>query len=140
MSVAPDGPQAHVIELIDSERRWATRGADHRQDERAGDAPVIRALYRAWQAGVRVDLIVRGICCLRPGVPGHSDNIRVICIVDRFLEHARIFYSTTGASGGVSVVGGPMPRNFDRRVEVMFPVEDEGLRAGSSTEILVDCP
>ena len=101
------------------------------------DAPVIKALYRASQAGVSIDLIVRGICCLRPGVPGISDNIRVISIVDRFLEHARIFYFEAGGKREVYLSSADwMPRNFQRRVEVMFPIEDEGLRDRVIDEIL----
>ena len=101
------------------------------------DAPVIEALYRASQAGVSIDLIVRGICCLRPGVPGVSDNIRVISIVDRFLEHARIFYFENGGKREVYLSSADwMPRNFQRRVEVMFPIEDEGLRDRVIDEIL----
>ena len=101
------------------------------------DAQVIEALYRASQAGVSIDLIVRGICCLRPGVPGTSDNIRVISIVDRFLEHARIFHFGNGGKGEVYLSSADwMPRNFQRRVEVMFPVEDEGLRDRVIDEIL----
>src|SRR4029077_19418529 len=87
--------------------------------------------------GVSIDLIVRGICCLRPGVPGTSDNIRVISIVDRFLEHARIFYFHNGGKREVYLSSADwMPRNFQRRVEVMFPVEDEGLRDRVIDEIL----
>ena len=84
-----------------------------------------------------IDLIVRGICCLRPGVPGISDNIRVISIVDRFLEHARIFYFENGGKREVYLSSADwMPRNFQRRVEVMFPIEDEGLRDRVIDEIL----
>jgi len=98
---------------------------------------VIEALLEAAEAGVKVDLIVRGICCLRPGVPGTSDNIRVISVVDRFLEHARIFYFENGGKREVYLSSADwMPRNFLRRVEVMFPVEDEGLRDRVVDEIL----
>ncbi len=98
---------------------------------------MIQALYRASQAGVSIDLIVRGICCLRPGVPGTSDNIRVISIVDRFLEHARIFYFENGGKREVYLSSADwMPRNFQRRVEVMFPIEDDGLRDRVVDEIL----
>jgi polyphosphate kinase len=86
---------------------------------------------------VSIDLIVRGICCLRPGVPGVSDNIRVISIVDRFLEHARIFSFENGGKREVYLSSADwMPRNFQRRVEVMFPIEDEGLRDRVFDEIL----
>jgi polyphosphate kinase len=86
---------------------------------------------------VQIDLIVRGICCLRPGVPGTSDNIRVTSIVDRFLEHARIFYFENGGKREVYLSSADwMPRNFQRRVEVMFPVDDEELRDRVVDEIL----
>ncbi|MGH9174741.1 MAG: RNA degradosome polyphosphate kinase, partial [Vicinamibacterales bacterium] len=91
------------------------------------------ALYRAAQAGVKIDLIVRGICCLRPGVPGVSESIRVISIVGRFLEHVRLFYFKHGGTdGGECLYSGSadmMRRNLDNRVEVLFPVEDPRIRS-----------
>ena len=101
------------------------------------DEEIIVALYEASAAGVQIDLIVRGICCLRPGLPGVSENIRVQSIVGRFLEHSRIYYF--GNAGKPLVYLGSadwMQRNFDRRVEVVFPVEDEILKARITDEIL----
>ncbi len=93
------------------------------------DEECIMALYRASQAGVKVDLIVRGVCCLRPEVPGVSDNIRVISIVGRFLEHTRIYYFRNGGDEEVLLGSADlMPRNLSRRVEILFPVENMYLK------------
>jgi polyphosphate kinase len=101
------------------------------------DPDTIRALYDASRAGVSIDLIVRGICCLRPGVPGISDRITVRSIVDRFLEHSRIVYFENAHQPELYVGSADwMPRNFFRRIEVLFPVEDGGLRERIQDEIL----
>ncbi|WP_390883402.1 phospholipase D-like domain-containing protein [Kovacikia minuta] len=90
--------------------------------------PIIRKLYEASQAGVQVDLIVRGICCLRPGLEGISDNIRVISIVGRYLEHSRIFWFHNNSKEEVFIGSADwMPRNLDHRVEAVTPVEDPDL-------------
>jgi polyphosphate kinase len=92
------------------------------------DEEMIRLLYQASQAGVKIDLIVRGICCLRPGVPGLSENIRVISVLGRFLEHSRIFYFYNHGKETIYMGSADlMPRNLNQRVEVLFPVEDEDM-------------
>ena len=94
------------------------------------DTTLIEELYRASSAGVQIDLIIRGICCLKPGVPGLSDRIRAVSIVDRFLEHARIFYFANHDTPEYLLASADwMPRNLDRRVEIAFPVLDPALRA-----------
>jgi len=136
-NVAPLGLQERIVSLIDRETALGPKGRIVAKMNSLVDATVIKALYRASQAGVQVDLIVRGICCLRPGVPGTSENIRVISVVDRFLEHARIFYFDNGGKREVYLSSADwMPRNFQRRVEVMFPVDDEELRDRVVDEIL----
>jgi polyphosphate kinase len=101
------------------------------------DRLIIRQLYKASQAGVKVDLIVRGACCLRPGVPGWSENIRVISLVGRFLEHSRIFvFGDNGANRVYLGSADLMERNLDRRVEAIFPVEDENIRRHIHDDLL----
>jgi polyphosphate kinase len=97
---------------------------------------IIRALYRASSAGVMVDLVVRGLCCLRPGIPGISDNIRVRSIVGRFLEHSRVYYfHANGAEKVLLSSADWMERNFFRRVEVCFPIEETDLKARLLAEL-----
>jgi polyphosphate kinase len=101
------------------------------------DPQVIRLLYEASQAGVKIDLLVRGICCLRPGIPGISDNIQVISVVGRFLEHSRIYYFRNGGNEEIYLGSADlMPRNINRRVEVLFPLEDQALIRHVRDEIL----
>jgi polyphosphate kinase len=101
------------------------------------DRKMIQLLYQASQAGVKVDLLVRGICCLRPGLPGVSENIRVTSLVGRFLEHSRVFYFRNGGREEVYLGSADlMPRNLNRRVEVDFPVQDKNLIRVLRDEIL----
>jgi len=140
LSVAPFGLQDRVVSLIEREADRARRGEPARIVAKMNalvDPRVIRALYGASNAGVEIDLLVRGICCLRPGVPGFSETIRVTSVVDRFLEHARLFAFGAGEKPEVFLSSADwMPRNFLRRVEVMVPVEDDGLRRRLVDEIL----
>jgi polyphosphate kinase len=93
------------------------------------DSACIQALYRASQAGVTVDLQVRSICCLRPGIPGLSERITVTSLVGRFLEHTRIYYFRSGAEEEMLLGSADlMPRNLDGRVEILFPLEDPRMR------------
>jgi polyphosphate kinase len=101
------------------------------------DKSMIQLLYKASQAGVQIDLIVRGICCLKPGIKGVSDNIRVISIVGRFLEHSRAYYFHNGGKEQIYLGSADlMPRNLDRRIEILFPVEDQSLVKHLKDEIL----
>jgi polyphosphate kinase len=101
------------------------------------DRQCIQALYRASQAGVPIDLQVRGICCLRPGVPGISETITVTSIVGRFLEHARIFYFRNGGQDDLLLGSADlMPRNLDRRVEILFPIESPTLKQKILDDVL----
>jgi polyphosphate kinase len=138
--VAPLGLKASVIEMIDREAETAQKTGKGRiiaKMNSLADREVIQALYRASQAGVQVDLIVRGICCLRPGVPGVSERIRVISIVDRYLEHTRIWFFEAGGKKEVWLSSADwMPRNFIRRVETAFPIEDPALKERILDEIL----
>jgi polyphosphate kinase len=137
--VAPLGLHEAVLGLIARETEHARQGRPARIIAKMNalvDEDVVEALYRASQAGVPITLLVRGICCLRPGVPKVSETIQVRAIVDRFLEHGRIFHFANGGKDDVYLSSADwMPRNFHRRVEVMLPVEDPVLR-GRLMEIL----
>ena len=139
--VAPINLRARMESLIHRE-------IEHQRQGRGGhlifkvnaivDRPMIKLLYQAAQAGVQVDLLVRGICCLRPGMAGLSENIRVTSIVGRFLEHSRIYYFRNGGQEDIYLGSADlMTRNLDRRVEVLFPVEDKRLIRHLRDEVLV---
>jgi polyphosphate kinase len=93
------------------------------------DPKIIQELYTASKAGVRIQMNIRGICCLRPGIAGTSDNIRVVSILDRYLEHSRAFVFNNGGDPDVFLSSADwMPRNLDRRVELMFPIQQPDLK------------
>jgi polyphosphate kinase len=129
--VAPVNMRGRFLELITREAEHAAAGRPARIIGKMNalvDAEVIDALYRASQAGVEIDLIVRGICCLRPQLPGVSDRIRVISIIGRFLEHSRLWQFANGGADEFYLGSADwMPRNFDRRVEAVAPVEHPAL-------------
>jgi polyphosphate kinase len=129
--VAPINLRQRLVELIQREVEHQKNGQKGRLIFKANslvDAPIIQELYKASQAGVKVDLLIRGVCCLRPGLKGISENIRVISIVGRFLEHSRIYYFRNAGQEEIYLGSADlMPRNINRRVEVLFPVEDRRL-------------
>ena len=126
--VAPTALRPWALERIRRETAHAKAGRPARILAKMNalvDSEVIQTLYEASNAGVRIDLIVRGICCLRPGIPGVSDNIRVISVIGRFLEHSRAFCFQNDGADEVWVGSADwMPRNFDRRIEVTIPIEN----------------
>jgi polyphosphate kinase len=138
--VAPFELHKKTLKLIDREMQHAVKGLPARIIAKMNslvDEDMIVALYHASQAGVKIDLIVRGTCCLVPGVKGLSENISVRSIVDRFLEHSRLFYFENACQPEIFVGSADwMPRNFSRRIETVFPVEDGNLRERLITEIL----
>jgi polyphosphate kinase len=138
--VAPLDLAEKTIALIDREAEHARQGGTGRIIAKMNallDKNVIQALYRASQAGVEIDLIVRGICALRPGVRGLSDRIKVRSIVGRFLEHSRIYYFGNGGEEEIYIGSADwMPRNLYERVEVLVPLRDEFIRERVRREIL----
>lgn len=132
MLVAPVNLRERMLALIERETAHAKAGRPAQiiaKINRLADSQIIRALYEASQAGVPIDLIVRGICMLRPGVPDLSETIRVRSIVGRFLEHSRVFYFANGGEEEVYIGSADwMLRNLDRRVEVVTPIHDSRLK------------
>ena len=138
--IAPFTLQERMMGLIQKEAANALAGKPARIVAKMNglvDRTIIEALYEASSAGVQIELIVRGICCLRPGIPGVSENITVRSIIGRFLEHSRIYYFANAGEPVVYVGSADwMPRNLYNRIEVIFPVEDPGLKARIIDEIL----
>ena len=131
--VSPTSLKNEILSRIDREIRTHEQKGEGRLAFKMNglvDKNIIQALYRASQAGVKIDLNVRGLCCLRPGIAGVSENIRVISIVGRFLEHARIYYFRNGGDEEVLLGSSDMmPRNLEKRVEVLFSVPDRAIRS-----------
>ena len=137
---APFDLHDRLLMLIEREAHNARQGLPARiilKINSLADREVIEALYRASAAGVKIELIVRGICCLRPGLKGVSENITVRSIVDRFLEHSRVYYFENACQPQVFISSADwMPRNFFRRIELAIPVEDGVLRERLIGEVL----
>ncbi len=137
---APFVLHSQLLSLVQRETDNARKGLPARLIAKMNalvDQDIIEALYAASQAGVRIDLIVRGICCLRPGIKGVSEHISVRSIVDRFLEHSRIFYFENALQPQIFIGSADwMPRNFFGRIEILFPVEDGNLRDRVISELL----
>ena len=140
IALAPINLRTRIIDLIQREMNEAKKGAKAQIIAKMNalvDKEIIDKLYEASQAGVEIKLIVRGICCLRPGVPELSERIHVVSIVDRFLEHSRIYYFHGGGAREVYLASADwMRRNMDRRIEVMFPVEDPDYREAIINNLL----
>jgi len=138
--VAPFDMSRRLIGFIERERDHAIAGRPGRIIAKLNalvDQEIIEKLYEASCAGVKIDLIVRGICCLRPGIPNLSENIRVVSIVGRFLEHSRMYYFDNAGDAALYLSSADwMPRNLVRRVEIAFPIEDPGLRKELIQEVL----
>ena len=138
--VAPGSIRQRIIALIEKEIcRHQNYGDGYLAFKMNSlvDQDCIKALYRASQVGVKVDLQVRSTCCLRPGIPGLSENIQVTSIVGRFLEHTRIYYFHNGGEGELLLGSADlMPRNLDRRIEILFPIEDLQLKR-TLTEVIL---
>ena len=138
--VAPVNLRQKLEECIRREMMHAKAGKPARlifKMNSLADAPIIRQLYKASQAGVEIDLLVRGICCMKPGIDGLSENIRVISIVGRYLEHSRIYYFLNDGNEEIYMGSADlMPRNLNRRVEVIFPVEDSRMIRNIRDDIL----
>src|SRR5437764_8381075 len=124
--------QAFMVEKIEKEAAFQRQGKPGRIVAKINgllEPAIVQALYRASQAGVKIDIVCRGICALRPGIKGLSETVRVISIVDRFLEHSRIFYFANAGDPQIYIGSADwMDRNLSRRVEVVFPIEQPELK------------
>ncbi len=141
--VGPVSLRASLLERIEREiESHARTGNGHLifKMNSLVDRAMIKAIYRAAQAGVRVDLLIRGVCCLRPGIPGVSAGVHVTSVVGRYLEHSRVYYFHNGGNEEIYLGSADlMPRNLDRRVEVLFPIDDPSLRAYLRNDVLEAC-
>lgn len=131
--MAPSGLRNAVSQMIDREIQHAKKGHSARIIAKMNslvDQPLIEKMYEASRAGVEIQLIIRGICCLVPGVPGVSERIRVLSIVGKYLEHSRIFWFSNHGNESVYLSSADwMPRNLNQRIELMFPIEDGRIKA-----------
>lgn len=126
--VSPFNTRKRIIEMVERESEWSEKSNNGHIIMKMNalvDQKTIRALYNASRKGVKIDLIIRGICCLKPGIPGVSENIRVISVIGRFLEHSRAYYFHNGGDPELYLGSADiMPRNLDERIETLFPVFD----------------
>lgn len=140
LALSPFGNRQACMALVDQEIAFQKQGRGGHIIAKMNalvDKQMIDKLYEASRAGVKIDLIVRGMCCLVPGEPMLSENIRVVSVIDRFLEHSRIFYCQAGGEHRVYLASSDwMPRNFDRRIEIMWPVKSETIRMVILNDIL----
>jgi len=132
LTIAPTGLKRRFLELIDREANRAKHKYPAKITAKMNsltDIDIVKALYAASQAGVKISLCVRGICTLIPGIPGVSENIRVISVIDHYLEHSRIYYFSNGGADEIYCASADwMTRNLEHRVEILFPIQDEKLR------------
>jgi len=140
LSVAPTGLRAKFVELIETEIKNAKNGKEARIIIKCNsllDKEIIEKLYEASASGVKIDLIIRGICAIKPGIEKISENIRVISIVGKYLEHSRIYYFHSNSDTKIFLSSADlMPRNLDRRIEILIPVESDDLK--KELEIILD--
>jgi len=127
LKMSPMQMKESLLEMIKTERSYKSKGRIIAKMNSLVDSDVIKALYKASMEGVQIDLIVRGICCLRPGIEGISENIRVISIVGKYLEHSRIFYFKHSSPSIYISSADWMPRNLEKRFELMTPIYEEAL-------------